>query len=511
MPAMRSIPIFIALAFIPACAELGDVDGDELDTDSIEAASHTSGVRGTRIDRFHPSTGPEIEVPVDLSATVFEAIAECDGEPQLYVGEGFADGTFRIPGVPPHGRYWLRVGATWIRTDERRIELGIDQLGRPDAVLGTPGTSLVLDVTGLDPFIAGDDIQLQSANAGIGFYSTANAFNPFTAGAPAPGDTALVGAVLPFDADPALGTAAFPLVQASRGDALTIAQLTLRNASATVAYLALTRALTTTTLEMTPGAATAVTGAMTAPPARTTRLDLRPTQWEALADAVDPGAVPVFEGLFVDAAQVGVRILPSGTPDLVEGSMPPGSGDQVVDVAYRDPYPASWRRFTVASMLFQATIAVPGEAGVDTLPVFTNQFAQRRIVGGGAQPMRPLVSPPRAFTVDGHAADDAALATVSDTPVLAWKRPAVGHPSSYRITISRLAAVAPRVTPIAVVRVDGHTHKAELPPGILAAGESYQLTIQARVGDEDDDDQLGGQLELPAGAASAIGPSVTVE
>jgi hypothetical protein len=508
MPAMRSIPILISLALIPACAELGD--DAELDTDSTVAASHVSGVRGTRIDRFHPSTGPVIEVPVDLSATVFEAVADCGGGPQVYAGEGFADGTFVIPGVPPHGRYWLRVGATWIRTDERRIELGIDQLGRPDAVLGTPGTSLVLDVTGLDPFVAGDDIQLQSVNAGIGFYSTANAFNPFTAGAPAPGDTALAGAVLPFDADPALGTAAFPLVQASRGDALTIAQLTLRSASATVAYLALTRALTTT-VEMAAGVATAVTGAMTAPPARTTRLDLRPTQWEALGDAVDPGAVPVFEGLFVDAAQVGVRVLPSGTPDLVEGSMPPGSGDQVVDVAYHDPYPASWRRFTVASILFQATIAVPGAAGVDTVPVFTNQFAQRRITGGGAQSLRPLVSPPRAFTVDGHTADDAALAAVSDTPVLAWKRPAVGHPSSYRITINRLAAVAPRVTPIAVVRVDGHTHKVELPPGLLAAGESYQLTIQARVGDEDDDDQLGGQLELPAGAASAIGPSVTVE
>src|SRR6185503_8995852 len=122
----------------------------------------------------------------------------------------------------------------------------------------------------------------------------ANALNPFAAGAPAPGDTALVDAVLPFDTDPAIGSAAFPLVQASRGDSLTIAQLTLRTANDVVAYLALTRALTTS-VEMAPGVATTVTGALTAPPARTATLSLRATQWEALGEAVDPGAVPVFE------------------------------------------------------------------------------------------------------------------------------------------------------------------------------------------------------------------------
>jgi hypothetical protein len=98
-------------------------------------------------------------------------------------------------------------------------------------------------------FRDGDDFQLFSANAGIGFYSTLSADNPITANAPAPGDTAL-----------------------------------------------------TVAPTMTQGAVTDVAGAMVAPPSRTVAVDYRLGDTEALGDDIATGSIPVFAGLLTEAS-----------------------------------------------------------------------------------------------------------------------------------------------------------------------------------------------------------------
>src|SRR5262249_16754667 len=143
-----------------------------------------------------------------------------------FPGVGAADGTFQIDGVPRGAAAWIRVGRNNYLTHERVVEVGGEALGRPDAVGAEAGTSLVFDVDGLAPVTAGDDFQLEAPDGEMGFYSTGSFLNPIVANAPAAGATALDGAVFPFAADATTGTVQFPLIQASRGDTMTLAQLT---------------------------------------------------------------------------------------------------------------------------------------------------------------------------------------------------------------------------------------------------------------------------------------------
>src|SRR5262249_26445381 len=156
------------------------------------------------------------------------------------------------------------------------------------------------------------------------FYSTASLTNPIVAHAPAAGDTALADAVFPFDADAAAGTSQYPLVQASRGDTLTLAQLT-PTPLGDLTYLSLTRGLTTS-VEMTQGAATMVRGTMTAPPRQVTHLGFRQADFEALADGIHPGSVPTGASALIDASPGGQRVN-LGTPDLAVASLPAGRGN----------------------------------------------------------------------------------------------------------------------------------------------------------------------------------------
>jgi hypothetical protein len=98
---MRFIYLLTPLSVL-ACAdvEVGDLDSTGGDADEAAEAAvidddavahHGSGVRGTQINRFHLANGDTVDVPVDLSATAFEAITDCGDDTQVFTGQGFAD------------------------------------------------------------------------------------------------------------------------------------------------------------------------------------------------------------------------------------------------------------------------------------------------------------------------------------------------------------------------------------------------------------------------------------
>lgn len=487
------------LLLLPACVT---EPGDEPSL----AAHQTRTIRGRDVDRHHLASGALVDHPIDLSTTPITAYVERAGGFEARGGVGTSDGRFAIAGVP-HGRYWLAVGGNFYWTGEREVDIGLHQLGRPDATPSPPGTGLSLSIGGLVPTSAGDDLQLTSANAAVGFYSTASFFNPITANPPAPGDTALVDALFPFDASASLGTATFPLVEASRGDRLTVTQLVPQQSGA-VSYNAVARALTTS-VEMAPGTATAVTGTLATPPAQSTTITYRQDAFEAHAAAIGAGATPLFSSVFLDANPLGDR-LASGTPDLAYTTFAPAAGDQTFTFSYRNPFPSSWRRYLAAPTIFQVPLTVPdGAGGTTTASTFVAFFAQAPVRRQAIE-LAPAISPARDLSLDGQPMHDGL--TVGATPVLSWQAPALGDARAYTIRVLQLGPTPPFATQVARLVVTGDVTTVRLPPTVLVPGQTYALQLNAVATSEDaEDEQLEPGFVTPSGAAPTVTASFVVE
>jgi len=502
---MRIQDLIFAFAVLETGCGLDDGDGSGVSSAELRGATQ---VRGNNRTRYRLSNGTTVVQPSDLSTTVIEAQVERDGAFQVLAGTGRADGSFAIDGVPRDQRYWLRVGTNWYLTRERVVDIGRDILGRPDAVNAAAGTSLVFDVDGLTPVTAGDDFQLEAPDARVGFYSTASALNPITAHAPAPGDTALVDAVFPFDQDAAAGTSTFPLIQASRGDAFTLAQLTTRQLGA-ITYQSLERALTTP-VEMTQGAATTIHGTLTALPLLTTTVQLRQAAFEALAGAIHPGTVATGMAMVLDPNPAG-RVVNLGTPDLVVASVAAGSGDQALPLVYGNPYPATWPRYVQALPSYQVPYTGPVAGGGTTSRVISLTELVWQFVDCDRATLAPVVSPPRDVEVDGERAGDGVQASAA-TPVVSWDEPRLGRPAAYSIRIVHLNTAAPFTSSVARLVLDADTHRIRIPAGLLQPGEHYNFQVRAiATAEQRDAARLEPAFVPPAGIMEAESGTIRVD
>jgi hypothetical protein len=497
-----------ALAELHANAVVGR--SDELLALAGQCEDGDDVIRGTDFNRQR-LTGNRIKLkPVDLQTTPIAAQVERDGGFDVHPGVGKADGTFTIDNVPHGSRYWLGVGKTWYLTRERVVDVGVDALGRPDAIGATAGTSLVFDVDGLTAVTSGDDFQLEAPDAQVGYYSTANNINAMTANAPHAGDTVLAGAVFPFDANVAAGTTQFPLIQASQGDTLTLAQLTTLQAGS-VTYQSLSRALTTS-VEMIQGAATTIHGSLTTPPPVVTNTDFQQAAFEALANDIHPGSVPTGSSIAIDASPAGRRVN-SGTPDLVVASLPAASGNHVVPFQYRNPYPASWPLFAVSSTSFQVPFVGVAADGTPTARQTTSTTLSWEFVADGSLRMAPVVSPAREISINGQPASDQ-IQTTTATPVLTWERPRHGLPAAYAIRIVHVIADAPyAVTGIGRLVLPPDVERVRIPAGVLQSGEHYYFQVIAIASSEP---RRRGELDIMfvpphAAAMDAFSGTIRIE
>ena len=287
--------------------------------------------------------------------------------------------------------------------------------------------------------------------------------------------TALDGAVFPFAADPAAGTSQFPLIQASRGDSLTLAQLTTKQVGS-LSYQSLSRALSTS-VEMSQGVATTVRGTMTEPPSFVTRLRFRQAALEALGEGIHPGSVPTGATIFLDASPGGRRVN-LGTPDLaVVAGVPAGSGDQVLPLEYRNPYPASWPRFVVSAVSFQAPFLGVGDDGSPVPRQTASTVLSWELVEHDDVTIAPVISPVRDVQIDGEPATDEIQDTTA-TPIVTWERPRRGWPAAYVVRIVRVVAQAPfTVRGIGRLVVAPDVHRVRIPAGVLQGGEHYYFQV----------------------------------
>jgi hypothetical protein len=460
-------------------------------------------VRGDFVDRHLVNDGGLVLVPQRLSGrTLTFFVEEDDGGFEAFGGVGFDDGTFFVVGVPEGARYTIRVGNIWVNTDARVLHLGSNALGRPDVFQAGRHEGLALTLTNLSPWSQEDELQVSSWNAGLGYYSTARQNPPFAANAPDAGDTSLDGSVLDFEGE--------PVIEAARGDDLTLLQLAGARSDAGILVKTAVRALATqTTLRI--GAPTPLAGELVTLPLVDAGYTLRAAEFARHGSAVGPGAAPYVVRLLVDAhpGRFGRTTHTGGTPDLAIVELPPDAGDTHVTFAYGNPFSPTWTPFVTAGALYDVQYSVG-------LPDGGRSFARSELgyvsvaltaEAAAAAPIAPLVTPPRDLTLDGRTASRGALADVSVTPVVAWTRPAVGAVKRVEIEAVRLEPTpqgVTRRTGVGSLRVMGDVTRVKLPPGFLNPGETYYLRVTA-LALPDEYDPAWPLLDVgpPAGAASA--------
>jgi hypothetical protein len=93
-------------------------------------------------------------------------------------------------------------------------------------------------------------------------------------------------------------------------------------------------------------------------------------------------------------------------------------------------------------------------------------------------PIQPVLGPPVSARINGQ---DLLVdrAGVGLTPTLSWGAPTLGTPQRYRLSIDRIANVNGTTRAQARFTVDTAQTSVTLPAGILTAGQSYVVQLNA--------------------------------
>ncbi len=453
-----------------------------------------SGIRGHRAFLHDTARGLR-EVPVDLSAVSIDAwVQGADGQFTLYPGQGFADGTFSVPGVPEGATYTLRVGneLPWFTGTERRLDLSEYRVGRVDQRTPEQSTPLVFDVDGLHPWQSGDLLQLISANAGMVVIDMHDWLTPST---PVDGDTRLSSASFEL-----AGSSENRLVDASRGDTAVLTHLSRPTAGP---YRALTQVFTPAPFTTVEGQSTFLSGQFTDVPQTESltyefhdadfaqfRADMHPRAEPT------PGRAPV---LVVSAMPTGyAHGFFSSIPDLLEAELQEGTPSE--PLRYGSPFPAAWRPVATVSYPLSVNYSLDGARPTRQSGSATHTDLLRRVVG---RPIAPLLTPARELRVDGApATDDRGL--MSLTPELSWSAPAVGRPSGYEVWVRELYVLGTRTVAGLPVRLRTAQSRVTVPPGVLASGRAYYVTVRALRQGSVDQARQPLRTDFPAASATAF-------
>lgn len=452
----------------------GTSDGTKITTKVVHFSeafvaepSGSRAVSGSKIVTWVTPSGI-VNVPIDLtSLTVAALVIDSSGNVTTHSGVGRADGTFAISGVP-YGTYYLRVGSDFVVTSESAIDLGYVRLGRPDKIPASPSTSLTFDVTNLAPWQDGDSLEFFSTGADTWWFST-ELDVPV-----AVGSTALMG----YTIDAALGANSGPvsLIDGSKGDRGTLAQLEGRQSTEGMPYQAMSRIFEPASFTQTDGGNTVLTGSFTdVSLTKSVSFDARISQFVPLVTQVNPNATTQFRF-------VGVLGQPGG---LDHGAFSasadfllvyPGTADFVAsNMSYGTPLAGAWGEY--ASISFYNL--VPYQVGSAASRNFrANIFQSDTVTAMSAAPIVPKISPVRNAKV-GALDLSAAQSGVGTSPLLSWEPPTIGTPDVYSVTVYRAYDNAGATAFELKATFRTSATSVRLPSGILATGEQYFVRISA--------------------------------
>ncbi|HEX7701165.1 MAG TPA: hypothetical protein VF403_10595 [Kofleriaceae bacterium] len=428
----------------------------------------TMNVHGTAAINYSTDSG-DMVVPVDLTTAAIETFAPDGSEERVPTSKIVGD--FDIP-VDANAARWdlcytqfggtpvCVLGAAPMPLFENRL------IGRPDQHAPTMPTPVTFNATNLLPWQTTDDLELFSTSVGAFVGSPEQQFvTPLATDA-----VAIAGQTFDW------ATSATPLVDASKGDTVTVMQQRAQ-LSGSDSYLGVARAGTATDFRQVDGQPSTLSVALADLPQHQVTLHWKRSQFEPLQPL---GSTDGQQFLYVDALpELTTYGVGTGSPDLALYNPPVGSTDIDDTLSYGNPFSTngtSWDEFVALSYFFNISRLAPG--ATTPLTNTTGYFERIPVALLGTGVLAPKITAVRGVTLAGA---DAMMEQHGTglTPTVAWNAPAMGTPTFYRVDIYELGAVAG----VSQFTLRGSIYGTEtsivIPPHILAAGTTYILEITA--------------------------------
>lgn len=454
--------------------------------DAATDAGMEERIEGIRI-LDHVVDQQVVSVPQDLTGDTISATFHDGSGFQTVTGQGTANGTFEIEGVPL-GPYLLRWTDFLFVTSERTVDLGRPVLGRPGRTQAQSPMELTLTADGLAPWAPGDGVWVSSPELGAW---TGNVHGLSSDPTPTAGATSIQVVM-----DYALGNQPW-LIQANAGDRAFVTQL-VRDEGPPISY-AVRRAAEVGNLVMTNGTPAQLTATLSALPLVVFDLDWRASAFEGVAPEVHPDAV-------LDQHYVRISPVPGGLVHGFYGYMSyvlhvtrPAEEGVVEGLTFGNPYTGS--DLVVRT---HTELTIPYELPRATPMSFRASFLQLQrlsdVVGAVHQ---PLLSPPRSLQINGMPAD-VDRTGVSTTPVLSWSPPTSGAPDMYRVLIHRLFVSGVETQSSNTWTIYTRSTTLQIPPGLLTGGDVYFFEVEARIIGGVDVEQTPFVRALPYAEAAAF-------
>lgn len=465
---------------------------------TIASAAHSpsgpSPITGSREVHYVTDNGI-VNVPADFTATSPPSAWVFNQQSGFayYLGEGLADGTFDIPGVPA-ASYYLKFGATYVVTPARQLNLATYSQGRPDSELVGPNTVLNLDLVGLNPWQLDDDVELYSSNSGA--WTSGVTFFDLDGHFPQLGETRVTER-MNYSA-----IVSPRLIDAGQGDHTTFYQLSTNPGPGGTRYAAAAKKVDTSSLSLVNGGTASFSGTLTE--------ILQDQSWSRTLDFASLHAYrsqihPTAEFAEDD---VYISVLPAGNafgfydaaPDLVEMlfyAFP--IGQESFTFIYANPFPQWKDTFVDVGAIFSKRYQLP-PANPTSVFTFVHTADTRE---NFPNPFRLQISPPQNFLINGLVAYED-RSDISTTPYLSWDPPAEGTATHYWLRIRELFVDMNRTRSRPVASVFTADTQLLLPPDIIEPGKSYFFQLIA-VNDPGRDIQLAPFLRsFPESSAPTL-------
>ncbi|MBJ6760066.1 fibronectin type III domain-containing protein [Myxococcaceae bacterium JPH2] len=436
----------------------------------------------TRTTRFHTAVGVALRQETVAPESVELLIPDGVGFTRM-TGTAVEGGGVRFTGVPS-GAHYLRTGSLYLLGDATHVDLGVNRVGRSDAVYSAFSDSPAqVNLVNMEPWqdyrsinAPGTSVQLTSGD--VDLYAPSD----FGMDTPVAGQTF----VLSRDGHIYSNTGyTLPVFDADKGDRLYVNQLNTLDAGTMpdggpLAYTSVVSSVRMGTFSFAPDGTTPmpVTGVMQAVPQNDFSVEWRLPAFTQWTSAVNPQATASIPLLSVYPVAHGLQDGWVGyTGELMTLTMPRGaSWDVARRLSYGNPYPSSWGVLGSATYSFRASTPVTTDSGLVYFPSGSLGVIDTldNLIAG---PVVPRISPPRELTIDGVNAY-VPRAVGATSPVFAWQSPVMGTPTAYRASFYKLSGMDYPQVRLRII-VPGSATQFRVPPNTLEPGSTYYVRLIA--------------------------------
>lgn len=414
-------------------------------------------VRGTAIDTYLTATG-SVTSPEDLSAAYIGASFLNGSSWTTVQGVGNADGSFTISGIPA-GNYWLAIASGGYWTSASDLDLGQDFTGRKDAVEASDGTSLSLNMSGLDSWQLSDALDIYNPNLRQDFDWSEN-INP--------GDTSFS----------AVWDWAGPLSDAEKGDAWYVTQMHTQTVGS-MPWRYAAKATPAITITQADANSTDLSGSLGAIPQLTVHVAVQGSKFATVLSNFGQNAS-------LHSSTIGIYSQPFSASKGAVGEQEEllESEDQAPltqdvdfgDICFGNGFPASWTPFV--GLTYEINVPFAATGATSSVEVPAELYFSSTELPTKDSPLAPAVTPVLNIKLNGTDFSQRQSAT-NLSPTLTWDAPATGVPTGYRVTIYLLSAISSGSAYQPVLDLFTKDRSMVIPDGVLVSGNEYFFGIRA--------------------------------